>query len=262
VKDYKNILVKKENRIATIILNRPEKMNALTIEMTLEITGALEESGQDSETRVIVLTGAGRAFCVGADLNSPDFKINSAADAVETLKSATQIIMGLRNIAKPVIAAVNGAAVGGGCNLAIACDIIIASEKAKFSEVFVQRGLHPDWGGTYHLPRLVGAAKARELMLTGRLVDALEADRIGLVTRVVPADQLERAAQETAAALAKLSPLAIGMIKSSLNRTFEADLPTMLELEAKAQSLLFLTEDFREGMAAFFEKREADYKGR
>jgi 2-(1,2-epoxy-1,2-dihydrophenyl)acetyl-CoA isomerase len=262
VQDYKNILMKKEDRIVTITLNRPERMNALTVEMTLEIIQALEEVGQDSGTRVVVFTGAGRAFCVGADLNSPDFKINSAADAVETLKSATQIIMGIRNLSKPVIAAVNGAAVGGGCNLAIACDIVIASDKAKFSEVFVQRGLHPDWGGTYHLPRLVGAARARELMLTGRLVDAVEADRIGLVTRVVPAEQLADATRETAVALAKLSPLAMGMIKSSLNRTFEADLPTMLDLEAKAQSLLFLTEDFREGLAAFFEKREADYKGK
>jgi enoyl-CoA hydratase/carnithine racemase len=262
VKEYKNILVIKENRIVTITLNRPERMNALTVEMTLEIVEALDDAAQDSESRVVILTGAGRAFCVGADLNSPDFKVNSAAEAVETLKSATQIIMGIRNISKPVIAAVNGAAVGGGCNLAIACDIILASDKAKFSEVFVLRGLHPDWGGTYHLPRLIGAAKARELLLTGRMVDAGEADRIGLVTRVVPADQLQVATRETAAALSKLSPLAMGMIKNSLNRTFEADLPTMLELEAKSQSLLFLTEDFREGIAAFLEKREANYKGR
>lgn len=260
--EYKYLIVKKENRVATIILNRPEKLNGLNVEMTHELIDLFNEVARDDSIRVLIITGAGRAFSVGADLSSSDFTVESAGEAYQMMKTATQIIMGIRNLPKPVIAAVNGAAVGGGTSLAIACDIILASDKAKFSEIFISRGLHPDWGSTYFLPRLIGAAKARELMLTGRMVDAAEAEKIGLISRVVPGDQLEKVSLEMALNLAKLSPLALGMIKNSLNNSLEMDLSKNLENEAKAQSILFLTEDFRESVAAFFEKKEYLFKGK
>lgn len=260
--DYKNLILKKEDRIATITLNRPEKLNALNGEATDEIVQASREVGQDNEVRAVIITGAGRAFCTGADLSSPDFKMSSAAASWKFLQKATQVVMGIRNIPKPVIAAVNGAAVGGGCGIALACDIVIASDKARFGEVQVLRGAHPDFGAIYFLPRLVGIAKASELLLTGRMIDANEADRIGLVSRVVPADRLENVTRELAMTLAKGSPLAISMTKASIHQALTMDLPTALECEAKAQSILFMTEDWNEAMAAFVEKREPVFKGK
>ncbi|HEY78365.1 MAG TPA: enoyl-CoA hydratase [Dehalococcoidia bacterium] len=259
---YKNLILKKEDRVATIILNRPEKLNALNAELTEEIIRAVSEVGQDDEVRAVIITGAGRAFCSGADISSPDFKAMSPAVSLKLMEKASQVVMGIRNMPKPVIAAVNGFAVGGGCNLALAGDIVVASEEAKFSQPYVFRGLHPDFGAIYFLPRLVGFAKASELLLTGRVIEANEADRIGLVSRVVPADQLESVTRELATTLAKFSPLVVGMMKASLQQALATDLPTALDCEAKAQSILFMTEDFKEATAAFMEKREPIFKGK
>jgi enoyl-CoA hydratase/carnithine racemase len=260
--NYKNLILKKEEAIATITLNRPEKLNAMNMEMTDEIVQANREVAQDESIRAVIITGAGRGFCSGADLSAADFKITGSADALKLMQSAAPVVMGIREMPKPVIAAVNGPAVGGGCNLALACDIIIASEKALFGQPFVLRGLHPDFGGTYFLPRMIGVAKAGDLLLTGRMIDAAEADRIGLVSRVVPEDQLESVAREIAMTLAKGAPLAISLTKASINKALMMDLPTALESEARAQSLLFMTEDFREAVAAFLEKREPVFKGK
>jgi len=260
--DYRNLILKREGGIATITMNRPEKLNALNGEMTDELAQASREIGQDSEVRAVIITGAGRAFCSGADLSAPEFNVSSSAASLQLMKKATQVTIGIRDMPKPVIAAVNGFAIGGGCNLALACDIIIASEEAKFSEIYVLRGLHPDFGGIYFLPRAVGVARASELLLTGRIIDASEADRIGLVSRIVPADQLENVTRELAATLAKCSPLAISMTKASFHQALTMDLSTSLECEAKAQSLIFMTEDWNEAKAAFLEKREPIFKGR
>ena len=260
--DYKNLILKKEDGIATIILNRPEKLNALNGELTEEIIQVCSEVGQDEEVRVVLITGAGRAFCSGADLGSPDFKLGSSAAALKLMETATQLIMGIRNMPKPVIAAVNGPAVGGGCNLALACDIIIASEKARFIEPYVLRAVHPDFGAIYFLPRLVGLAKANDLFFSGRAVDANEADRIGLVSRVVPEDQLESVTRELAKNLAKSSPLIMSLTKASVNQATTMDLPAALAREAMAQSIAFMTEDFQESMTAFLEKREPIFKGK
>ena len=178
--DYKNLILTKEDGIATITLNRPEKLNALNQEMVDELVKACGEVEEDNEVRVVIITGAGSAFCSGGDLSSHDFVVNSSAACLKRLQKASRLIMGIRNMPKPVIAAVNGVAVGGGCGLALACDILIASEKARFSEMYVLRGLHPDFGAIYFLPRLVGIAKASDLLLTGKMIDVSEADRIRL----------------------------------------------------------------------------------
>jgi enoyl-CoA hydratase/carnithine racemase len=260
--NYKNLILKKEDRIATITLNRPEKLNAFDGQTLDEIMEAFREVAEDSNVRAVIITGAGRAFCSGADLSSSGLRFDGVAANVKHMQEVALLIMGIRNMPKPVIAAVNGFAVGGGCNLALACDIIIASEEAKFIEPYVLRGIHPDWGSTYFLPRLVGLAKASDILLTGRVVDAVEADRIGLVSRIVPADKLESATKELAIALAKSAPVAISMAKVSLNQALATDLPTALECEARAVTIANMTEDRNEGIAAFLEKREPVFKGK
>ncbi|HJX12423.1 MAG TPA: enoyl-CoA hydratase [Dehalococcoidales bacterium] len=260
--NYKNILLKKEEGIATLTLNRPEKLNAMTLGMVDEILQVIRDLGQDSSIRAVIMTGAGLGFCSGADLSSDDFKITSPSAGLKMMRPATQLVMAFREMPKPVIAAVNGPAVGGGLSLALACDIIIASEKAVFGAPFVLRGLHPDFGVTYFLPRVVGAARASDLLLTGRIVDAAAADRMGLVSRVVPEGQLESAAIELARVLTRGAPLAIGLTKVSINKALAMDLATTLECEARAQSILCVSEDFNEAMAAFMAKREPVFKGK
>lgn len=259
---YKNLILKKENGVATITLNRPEKLNAINNETIEDILEAFREVAEDNRVRAVIITGAGRAFCSGADLSSPLFESEDATTYMKGMHRVHLLIMAIRNMPKPVIASVNGPAAGAGCNLALACDIIIASEKAKFIEPFVFRGLHPDCGGTYFLPRLAGLAKATEILLTCRMVDANEADRIGMVSRVVPADQLQSATEKLAMTLAKGAPVAISMAKASLNQALSSDLPTALECEAKAVTIANMTEDRNEGIAAFLEKREPLFKGK
>jgi 2-(1,2-epoxy-1,2-dihydrophenyl)acetyl-CoA isomerase len=260
--DYKTIIVEKRDSLATITLNRPDKLNAMTVAMVGEIEEALRDLGQDENTRALIITGAGRGFCSGADLGSGDLNVDSPAAGLEMMRQASRVILGIRELPKPVIAAVNGPAVGGGCSLALACDIIIAGERAVFGAPFVLRNLHPDFGATYFLPRLVGTAKASDLLLTGRIVDATEADRMGLVSRVVPQDRLEKTVEEIANALAAGAPVAIKLTKASINKALNIDLPTMLELEARAQCILTVMEDCQEAKAAFLEKRPPRFKGR
>jgi enoyl-CoA hydratase/carnithine racemase len=167
----------------------------------------------------------------------------------------------MRSIEKPIIAAVNGDAIGGGANLALACDLVIASEKARFGQTFVKVGLIPDWGGLYLLPRLVGMAKAKELIFTGKMISAIEAERIGLVNKVVPQEEWETAILKLAKELAESPPRAIGISKSLLHKSLESDIETMFELEANVQPLLFSTKDFGEGIKAFLEKRKPRFVG-
>lgn len=260
--DYKTIILKKQEGIASITLNRPDKLNAITVAMTDEIIQAIRDVAQDESIRAVIITGAGRGFCSGADLGSDDLMVTSPSAGLEVMHKAITLVMGIREMPKPVIAAVNGPAVGGGCSLALACDIVIASEKAVFGTPFVLRNLHPDFGATYFLPRLIGMAKASDLLLTGRIVDAAEADRMGLVSRVVPAEQLEKAAGEVAAGLAKGAPKAINMAKTSINKSLTMDLPAMMDHEARAQCILMVMEDCKEAMAAFMEKREPVFRGK
>ncbi len=262
--DYPEINYSKENRIATIQLNRPEKRNAFTPEMSESIYRALEDSMADKEIRVIVLTGSGRAFCAGADVKamSESLQTGDASKGRMPFHSGNQSIYTLlRKCDKPVIAAVNGVAAGGGVDLACACDIRIASDQARFAEVFVRRGMMPASGGTYYLPRLVGTDHALMMIWTGDMVEAPEALRIGLVTMVVPHDELEMATMELAEKLAKGPPLAIQRAKHTVYQGLEWNLDETLRNIRPIVEELNRTEDHKEGARAFVEKREPVFRG-
>jgi len=260
--EYKEIILKKEEGIATITLNRPEKLNAATDRMLEELLDAIGDVGQDDSLRVVVLTGAGRGFCAGIDLDHRLFRATTSVEGKKILEPFGRVSYSLRNLPKPVIASVNGIAAGGGCGWALACDIRIASENARFTQAFVNVGLHPDCGCIYFVPQLVGVAKACELIFTGDIIDAEEAERIGLVNRVVPADQLEAATRELASRIAKGPPIALRLAKASIYQGLGMDLASVLEMEASALSVCLLTQDCKEGRAAIKEKRAPQFVGR
>ena len=268
-----NILYEKEDGIAIITLNRPEKLNALALEQQLRIASLIEEIKVDDEVRVAILTGAGRAFCAGADVTGGDLpSIKQAAGfqkrRMDEAKRRTSTydpgaLWGFNSIAKPTICAINGAAVGMGAELTLLCDIRIASESARWGQVFVLRGLVPDHGaGTYLLPRLVGVSKACELVFSGEIIDAQEMLRIGLVTKVVPNDDLMPAAKEMAKKLMRGAPLAVQMCKQLRYRGLERSMEEHVRAEAYAFNLCSQTEDAKEGIKSFFEKREPRWLGK
>lgn len=252
---FKKIIVENEDGVAKITLNRPEVLNALDTEIVNELKTAIKNVGEDESVRAVVITGTGRGFCSGADLGA-------SGDVVTGLSEVHTIIKGITNMEKPVVALINGAAAGAGLDLAMACDIRIASEKAKLSEIFVKRGLLPDCGGTYFLPRLVGLSKAKELIFTGEIIDAKEAERIGLVNKVVSAEELESTGMEMARKLAKGPTLAIGKAKIAINRAVATNLDSALKDAFNAMSFILGTEDALEGVMAFVEKREPKFKGK
>jgi 2-(1,2-epoxy-1,2-dihydrophenyl)acetyl-CoA isomerase len=263
---YEALQVETADRVCTITLNRPESLNSINDAMTGELTKVLRSLQRDDAVRAVILTGAGRAFCSGQDLGDLKKKYadpNHTPKLDEDLrKRYNPVILGLRDLEKPVIAAVNGVAAGAGCSLALACDLRVASDKASFVEVFVNVGLVPDSGSTFFLPRLVGLCKAMELCFTGDKVPAAEALNLGLVNKVVPAEELMPAAREMAQRLAKMPTRAIGLTKRLLLRSFAADLDAALEAEAFAQQTAALTADHREGVQAFFDKRPPQFQGK
>jgi len=245
--------------VTTITLDRPDKLNAFSGTMREDLIAALH----DAEGRVIVLTGAGRAFCAGGDVDYMS-GLQKECDVQafrKLLDAGRDIVTTIASLDKPVIASVNGVAAGAGCNLALACDYRIASDGAKFSESFVKIGLHPDWGGTWLLPRLIGRGAALEMLMTGRMVDANEALRLGLVDRVVPAAELAAETERLARAIASGPPIAIAGIKRALRQSEKNDLRTQIELESEHQLAAFRSKDAAEGMAAFFERRTAKFSG-
>ena len=261
---YQTIIFEKADGIARLSLNRPDKLNAMNTQSITELYEALEECRGDLQVRCIVITGVGRGFCSGADasdLGSASVE-EGAEDFGTRMERYNRVIRALRDIEKPVIASVNGIAVAAGMNLALACDIRIASDSARFGEVFVKVGLSPDCGGGYLLSRLVGLGKATELMFTGDIINAEEAQRIGLVNKVVPHEDLEKATTEFATRMAKGPTRAIGLAKKILNRGMETDLTTLLDFEAFAQYQTASSDDSKEGVKAFTEKREPDFEGR
>lgn len=262
--EWEFVLFEKEDGIGTITLNRPEKYNALGGNMRQEILAALELACSDGDVRVIVITGAGKAFCVGGDIDEFVSGTTKALSNIATSErpAMSKIVLLINSVEKPVIAAVNGAAAGGGCNLALSCDIRIASERARFSQAFVKRGVHPDWGGIWFLPRLVGYAKAAELIFTGDVIDAEEALRIGMVNKVVPHDNLIHATKELARKMAKNAPIPIALAKRGLQNFYNMDISQAVDYEVMTIGVCWNTEDRVEGMKAFMEKREPIFKGR
>ncbi|MEP7360504.1 MAG: enoyl-CoA hydratase-related protein [Chloroflexota bacterium] len=246
--------------VLTITLNRPDALNAFTVEMKEGLLAALKDAARDKSVRVVILTGAGRAFSAGQDLkerSGPD--VNDLG--TELRARYNPIILAMRRLEKPVIGAINGVAAGAGISIAIACDILIASDKASFMEAFGRVGLVPDTGSSWFLPRLVGPARAAEMMFTADSVDAVTAERIGLVNRVVAADELMTAASELAARLAQSAPIALALAKRALNRALNSTLADALEFEAQLQSIAGRSADHKEGVAAFVEKRAAKFTG-
>ncbi|MBI3061299.1 MAG: enoyl-CoA hydratase/isomerase family protein [Deltaproteobacteria bacterium] len=256
---YESIIYEKQGGVAKITLNRPQALNAFTPEMNRELQQILKDADEDKDVRCFLLTGAGRAFCAGQDLKGrTPGKKGSLGESLR--KNYNPVILRLRRTEKIVLAAVNGVAAGAGCNLALACDLRIASAEARFIQAFVRVGLAPDSGGSYILPRLVGLGKALELLLLGEPVDAAEALRIGLVAKVVPASELPGAALEMAGRLAR-GPRSAGLIKRAVNRAMLPDLESQLDYEAYLQEIAGKSADYDEGVRAFLEKRQPVFKG-
>jgi len=259
------IAVSTSDHICTITLNRPDVLNAFNDQLTTELGDALKSAERDANVRTIVVTGAGRAFSSGQDLG--DLKEKYVPGYVPNLgddlrRRYNPIIKRIRDMEKPIIAAVNGVAAGAGCSLAMACDLRIASDQASFIEVFINVGLIPDSGSTFMLPRLVGLGKAMELCCTGQKVDAAEALRLGLVNQVVPAAELAAATHKLASRLASLPGRAIALTKRLLNQSLQNDLDAQLEAEAYDQETAGKTADHYEGVAAFLEKRKPTFQGK
>jgi enoyl-CoA hydratase/carnithine racemase len=259
VAEYETILTSVEENVGTITINRPDVRNALSTQVLGDIREALAEFRHDDGVGVVVFTGAGdRAFAAGADIK--ELRERTFLDALASIMQA--VYDEIEDYEKPSIAAVNGLALGGGCELAMACDIRVASENARFGQPEVNLSIIPGAGGTQRLARLVGKGKATEMILTGEIIDAEEAQRVGLVTRVVPPDGLVDAVRETARAIMSKGPLAIRLAKLAIRAGFETDLKTGLIVERLAQAVLLTSEDKREGTLAFLEKRKPEFKGR
>ncbi len=257
---HETITYEKANGVAIITLNRPQALNAFVPQMNKEVLEALKEGARDPATRCFVITGAGRAFCAGQDLKgrTPEQKGSLGASLREKYNP---MIRQIRQTEKIVIAAVNGVAAGAGCNLALACDLRVASEEAKFIQSFVRVGLAPDSGGSFILPRLVGLSKAMELLLLGESIDAHEAQRIGLVARVFKPEQFPSATKEIAERVAR-APRSVGLIKRAVNHAIGPNLEADLEYEACLQEIAGRSADYDEGVRAFLDKREPVFTGK
>jgi 2-(1,2-epoxy-1,2-dihydrophenyl)acetyl-CoA isomerase len=261
---FETIQLEARGSISLITLNRPESLNALTTKVAQEFLAAVTQAQVDG-ARVIILTGAGRAFCAGGDLREMRSMAESGGKVEaffdEPLQLLNKCILAIRSTPLPFIAAVNGAASGGGCNLALACDLVIAGESARFNQAFIKIGLIPDCGGSFILPRLIGWKRAAELMMTGDVVAAGDAREMGMINAVVPDSELMAQALAMAERLAQAPTAAIGRIKELLEASATNDYATQLELERKLQIQSGVTEDFREGVGAFLEKRAAKFVG-
>ncbi|MEM3699448.1 MAG: enoyl-CoA hydratase-related protein [Candidatus Bathyarchaeia archaeon] len=259
--EFKYIIYEKSEGIATITLNRPEILNALSKEVIEEVLQALEDVKADENTRVVVLTGAGeKAFSAGADIKA--MKGMNALKAMELSLMGEKLCNALENLEKPVIAAMNGYALGGGLEVSMACDIRIASENARMGQTEINIGLIPGWGGTQRLTRLIGKTKAKELIFTGKIIDAKTAEQLGIVNMVVPADKLRDAVRQFALELASKAPVALKVAKALINKGSEISLDAAIALEREGFGVVASTEDLQEGISAFIEKRKPTFKGK
>lgn len=260
---YETIEYEVSDGVATVTLCRPHALNAFSVRMQQDLAEAIGQLAEDDSVRAVVLTGAGRGFCAGGDIQEMhDVKTSHPTDSRKKIQHMLRtVLMPLVRLEKPVIAAVHGAAVGAGMNLALAADIVLAAENARLSQIFVKVGLVPDTGGLYLLTRLIGLNRAKELCFTGRMLDAQEAFELGLVNRVVPNDRLQSEARSLALQLARGPSVAIGLTKTLLNHASSASLDEMAEYEAYALAVSLSTADHREGIRAFQEKREPNFLG-
>ena len=263
---FENMILEKEEGVAILTLSRPDKLNAMTTKMWRDLPRIINNVREDDEIKVLILTGVGRAFCVGSDVG--DRLANRIeGKKIETTRKDLLEPVGywaylIRSLDKMTIAAINGMAVGAGLSLALLCDIRIASEKARFGAVWVKMGLIADLGATYTLPRTVGTSKALELMTSGEIIDAREAERIGLVTKVSSHNELMKVAKDLATKLAKGPSIAIELMKRGVYKGMHNDMLTQLDFESYAQNLCRQTEDHMDAVRAFLEKREPRFRGR
>ena len=259
--EFRHVIYEKNEGIATITLNRPEALNALSKEVVEEILRALEDVRTDENVRVVVLTGAGeKAFSAGADIKA--MAGMTALKARELSSMGEKLCVTLENLEKPVIAAINGYALGGGMEVAMACDLRIASENARMGQTEINIGLIPGWGGTQRLTRLVGMTKAKELVFTGRMIDARTAEQIGLLNVAVPADKFREVVHQLAVDLASKAPVALKVAKALITKGADMSLDAALELEREGFGVIGSTDDLKEGTSAFAEKRKPEFKGR
>ncbi len=263
--DYTTISYEKTNSIGTITLNRPDNMNTFNIDMLNELASVLETVTLDDDIRAVIITGEGRAFSAGADIKGVEGLLGLQKALPETqdiLKMIVRVVIAIRQVPKPVIAALNGVVAGGAANFVLASDLVIASEKARMAQNFINIGLVPDGGGTYFLPALIGYHRSAEIFFTGKILSAQEAFDLGLYNRVVPAEELMSAARELADELARKPTAAIAAGKAILNRETIPALRLSLEDEARTQRCMVATQDAKEGMTAFLEKRKAKFIGK
>jgi 2-(1,2-epoxy-1,2-dihydrophenyl)acetyl-CoA isomerase len=258
---YQTLLVDRAGALATITMNRPQARNALDLTMRQEMLAALDEIEADETARVLILTGSGEHFCAGGDVKTLRARRQTAAEGRERVQMLNKMVLRLVDFPRPTIAMVDGYAVGAGTNLALCCDLIVASERAKFGELFNKIGLAPDGGGTWFLSRLIGLARAKELIFTGDVFDAAEAARIGLVNRVVPTGELRAVTRALAEKIAAGPPGVQRMAKHMVNRAATTDLAAALDLEAYSQGLAIAGDDHQEGLTAFFDKRAPKFTG-
>ena len=255
-----NVLIEKRGRVGVVTVNRPDKLNALNIRTREDILAAFDEIEKDADVRVVVITGAGeKAFIAGADIN--EFAGKTAVQQRAVMKGR-RAFDAVEDFPKPVIAMINGFALGGGCELALACDIRVASSKAKLGQPEIKLGIIPGGGGTQRLTRLIGEGKAMELILTGDMISAEEAERLGLVNYVYPPEELEVKTMELAGKIAEMSPVALTLAKQSVKNAARMEIRAGLEAETELFALCFSSEDKEEGVRAFIEKRKAEFKGR
>lgn len=256
-----NTVYEKRGAIATITINRPEALNALNEKTLLEILSRVEDANEDENIRVVIITGAGdRAFSAGADIKM--LKELDSSKATELSRLGHELCDKIEELGKPVIAAINGYALGGGLELAMACDIRIASENARLGQTEINVGLIPGWGGTQRLPQFVGKGVAKEMVFTGKIIDAKIAERLGLVNAVVPSDKLMLVVRELAAEIANKSSISIKLVKELINSSLETRLKVGERHEAEAFGIVASTEDFKEGVSAFLGKRKPKFKGK
>ncbi len=264
--NYETLLVGKKDWIGTITMNRPDRLNAMTSTMLVELAQAFRQVDADPEVRVVILTGAGDAFSSGADLRDSaqalDKREEEAPVRQERRDAIPAVVEEMRVVSKPIIASIGGVAVGGGMTISLHCDIRIASEKARFGAVFARIGIIPEFGSTYTLSRIVGIAKACELVFTARIFGAAEANEIGLLNQLVPADELKQATQEMASNIAKLPPFAIQMAKRGLYQGLDTDIRTQMKFETMGLDACFRSADHAEAVRAFLEKREPKFEAR